>query len=173
MRGKRFGCVKQHLRERNIPAYAGKTRQPGLGRCLLPEHPRVCGENRYCSMIDTVASGTSPRMRGKPKDCAWCPFNERNIPAYAGKTIISPPESVQQPEHPRVCGENRVRGPGVLPKYGTSPRMRGKQKPCSPGYNQRRNIPAYAGKRTLVDFLEFDLRNIPAYAGKTNSSSSC
>ena len=66
MRGKRRPNSRNPWRFRNIPAYAGKT----LGRfSWFPqgwEHPRVCGENFFEKFCSACASGTSPRMRGKP-----------------------------------------------------------------------------------------------------------
>ena len=55
---------------RLIPACAGKT-----GRYTPPAwanraHPRVCGENRTKSMRSIRASGSSPRVRGKPREGA-------------------------------------------------------------------------------------------------------
>ena len=71
--------------------------------------------------------GTSPRMRGK--QAAGTPNNPttRNIPAYAGKTIIGMNYSSLFPEHPRVCGENPARPLLLFMLSGTSPRMRGKR----------------------------------------------
>ena len=52
------------------------------------EHPRVCGENLVMAFLTAVTSGTSPRMRGKHA-CVISLFGAlRNIPAYAGKTLI-------------------------------------------------------------------------------------
>ena len=36
----------------------------------------------------TIEEGTSPRMRGKQKQRGFLVCAERNIPAYAGKTLI-------------------------------------------------------------------------------------
>ena len=71
---------------RNIPAYAGKTREIEEEKKPNAEHPRVCGENCLKRMTLCKACGTSPLMRGKPV----APYRNwggvRNIPAYAGKT---------------------------------------------------------------------------------------
>ena len=45
MRGKPREEVLQLIEEGNIPAYAGKTLAGGKPGWLVPEHPRVCGEN--------------------------------------------------------------------------------------------------------------------------------
>ena len=115
---------------RNIPAYAGKTATHQLSESAETEHPRVCGENQ-CG-IGGLLSGF------------------RNIPAYAGKTASPPTPQRSLPEHPRVCGENPHLSPLMIPKHGTSPRMRGKLGKCQGTGCSMRNIPAYAGKTLFV-----------------------
>ena len=85
-------------------------------------------------------------MRGKLTGNAAQALQYRNIPAYAGKTIIRHTHAAYKKEHPRVCGENPVKLLSGDTRGGTSPRMRGK-----PAYTEQivpiiRNIPAYAGK---------------------------
>ena len=127
-------------------------------------------------------------MRGKHDILAMCSKNERNIPAYAGKTVLHGVSPAQTPEHPRVCGENKRGVQGAFLPSGTSPRMRGKLHGGEVPHGAKRNIPAYAGK-TLIEWPRKALscgtsprmrgkrgphgraglgtRNIPAYAGKT------
>ena len=106
MRGKLSNRRGALLLLRNIPAYAGKT----VCRRLLCrrgwEHPRVCGENAPAFLAAAGVSGTSPRMRGKRKTLGLDHPKFRNIPAYAGKTLLHPFSPYISPEHPRVCGEN-------------------------------------------------------------------
>ena len=73
---------------RNIPAYAGKTLPSRRGGNLGTEHPRVCGENLKNAWEGVKEGGTSPRMRGKPTFEKMNRVDRRNIPAYAGKTLI-------------------------------------------------------------------------------------
>ena len=89
-------------------------------------------------------------MRGKPKAGAWLVNAGRNIPAYAGKTGKPHKDSEGREEHPRVCGENEQVETLYYELAGTSPRMRGK--PIWAWYRiiLGRNIPAYAGKTTLL-----------------------
>ena len=97
--------------------------------------------NRSCFSI-----GTSPRMRGKPIPPHALNVSSRNIPAYAGKTLLSWLVSILNAEHPRVCGENWRYGVHDRARAGTSPRMRGKPEPHEAVTRATRNIPAYAGK---------------------------
>ena len=135
---------------RNIPAYAGKTCAAAIFRHSSAEHPRVCGENAsQPGNFDSMA-GTSPRMRGKPA-CTQLPTScTRNIPAYAGKTILLSSRNKTLPEHPRVCGENLWNIYYGPTKFGTSPRMRGKRVYTLSVRYADRNIPAYAGKTFTI-----------------------
>ena len=89
-------------------------------------------------------------MRGKRAHYQVEVDGTRNIPAYAGKTMPMIRTSTGWEEHPRVCGENEQVETLYYELAGTSPRMRGK--PIWAWYRiiLGRNIPAYAGKTTLL-----------------------
>ena len=152
------------------------------------EHPRIRGENRCLSLGFCRIGGTSPHTRGKQSSWPSIMGLMRNIPAYAGKTMpmifIFPFFS----EHPRIRGENRIKGFFEPFGGGTSPHTRGKPFGESLPFRLHRNIPAYAGKTSgfwsiIRCFPEHPrirgencddtsaqattTRNIPAYAGKT------
>ena len=127
MRGKLF-CHRIGLTfPRNIPAYAGKTSLRLLTSLRRQEHPRVCGENELAGLGCLGEEGTSPRMRGKLASLQDRINHSRNIPAYAGKTVIGLWRPPPGQEHPRVCGENEQLHRMACGGVGTSPRMRGKQ----------------------------------------------
>ena len=65
MRGKLEFSNSISSKDRNIPAYAGKTDTTRDSRFLRREHPRVCGENIMNPHRLYRLCGTSPRMRGK------------------------------------------------------------------------------------------------------------
>ena len=91
-----------------IPARAGKTSSPSVGSPEPSAHPRACGENLMRRRAEARASGSSPRVRGKP---GWWPRAPREsglIPARAGKTRASTPWRRTRRAHPRACGENRM-----------------------------------------------------------------
>ena len=146
MRGKPLGRQSLNRKRRNIPAYAGKTGfHRGVGGSNT-EHPRVCGENAAPTAATLGVSGTSPRMRGKLAPILGDIGALRNIPAYAGKTVLSVRVAAAMSEHPRVCGENLNSSHVCTIGGGTSPRMRGKPRPECRGCHPAGNIPAYAGK---------------------------
>ena len=91
---------------RLIPAWAGKTLSDQSDSRRARAHPRVGGENPVGMPGWPVATGSSPRGRGKPV-CAACPRRRRGlIPAWAGKTIPASSQPSTPPAHPRVGGEN-------------------------------------------------------------------
>ena len=94
------------------------------------------------------ASGSSPRVRGKPGGGAWPRRRWRLIPACAGKTTSSRATPAPPRAHPRVCGENRAAGPGQRENLGSSPRVRGKPADPRRPPGRRGLIPACAGKTT-------------------------
>ena len=148
MRGKPQGLRGSLRLLRNIPAYAGKTTSSRLLSSSCQEHPRVCGENISISVPEASWPGTSPRMRGKRLGQRVIFGKKRNIPAYAGKTNQHQTCLPNDPEHPRVCGENKVREFLAQNDAGTSPRMRGKPAELGKLNQYGGNIPAYAGKTT-------------------------
>ena len=114
-----------------------------------------------CSLV-----GTSPRMRGKPTVQLFTLVGGRNIPAYAGKTLVVHLLVRLKPEHPRVCGENRPLRGCWGGGEGTSPRMRGKHflivDPCAGDGN----IPAYAGKTLQLQPDQVILEEHPRVCGE-------
>ena len=94
--------------------------------------------------------GTSPRMRGKHETQLVDDVFLRNIPAHAGKTSWCDVKHVGAGEHPRACGENKRLGLMRWGPPGTSPRMRGKLWPGHFGRPGSRNIPAHAGKTSVL-----------------------
>ena len=100
--------LRQELTRRNIPAYAGKTGSSAVTRSQSAEHPRVCGENFEFVPCPSSKFGTSPRMRGKLVTKIQVAYGDRNIPAYAGKTVTNGTGATLLREHPRVCGENPI-----------------------------------------------------------------
>ena len=104
------------------------------------------GENTIYREAIMLPEGTSPRARGKQKRALTWGFVARNIPACAGKTLISPIVSHALQEHPRVRGENPEMNSSDKSLGGTSPRARGKRRAIAWRVSLLRNIPACAGK---------------------------
>ena len=127
VRGKpvvRFGRQQSY---RITPACAGKTRGGGRDYGCAADHPRVCGENSRHFLKLLLPVGSPPRVRGKRQTGEGREGRRRITPACAGKTKACKMRKRQERDHPRVCGENFGRGAEFADKYGSPPRVRGKQ----------------------------------------------
>ena len=145
-RGKRLDRRRTVVQGRLIPAWAGKTTATYSPKSSDPAHPRVGGANVEQGRYDARQRGSSPRGRGKrlrtTQERGWL----RLIPAWAGKTRVTPSLGPALRAHPRVGGENdRVAGSSER-RMGSSPRGRGKRAARDSDGTQTGLIPAWAGK---------------------------
>ena len=95
--------------------------------------------------------GSSPRVRGKRSRstrhcrCSWI------IPARAGQTQETSGKNTGDADHPRACGANRFFPSAVVCAFGSSPRVRGKQRLTGRFRATVRIIPARAGQTDRQD----------------------
>ena len=86
VRGTRAGQSGAGQRSRFIPACAGNT-VPGFLRCCAGSvHPRVCGKHDNPKGVNRDYYGSSPRVRGTPREAYELETGNRFIPACAGNT---------------------------------------------------------------------------------------
>ena len=114
---------------RLIPAHAGKTSFRGRTSRLCPVHPRSRGENEFGWPLPDLTSGSSPLTRGKPRQYSVERWQERLIPAHAGKTKNDNHVRRPHPAHPRSRGENPLTAAASAAADGSSPLTRGKLRP--------------------------------------------
>ena len=114
------------MRNRNTPAYAGKTEAGHAGLCEQQKHPRVCGEDPQPQTQGPRGGETPPRMRGRLFNIAEAHILPGNTPAYAGKTAIDEITGAVSEKHPRVCGEDFRGRVYAMGGKETPPRMRGR-----------------------------------------------
>ena len=149
MRGALFVGESGRLHPGIIPAYAGSTSVPLMYVCPTQDHPRVCGEHQVVMRATLPLRGSSPRMRGAPRDGANPEADLRIIPAYAGSTGDFAWGTDENEDHPRVCGEHRSSIDACAMMAGSSPRMRGALCEDSRCKRDGRIIPAYAGSTCI------------------------
>ena len=80
--------------------------------CLeLPtrDHPRVCGEHSSASGIPCRGWGSSPRVRGTRGHARCFEGRAGIIPACAGNTCKVSSSVFSAWDHPRVCGEHKMK----------------------------------------------------------------
>ena len=132
-------------RNRFIPAPAGNALCACLCQGLSPVHPRACGERSLSGSACSSSNGSSPRLRGT---LFWESDNAdslRFIPAPAGNATTASICRKWVPVHPRACGERVVGMINYYPQFGSSPRLRGTQRPHQTAIPRYRFIPAPAG----------------------------
>ncbi len=123
------------------PAYAGKRPVAFQWRQCVWDHPRVCGEKKFCRRLSLLHLGSPPRMRGKVISLSSGLYIRRITPAYAGKRLkrsrsTVPPVAIV-PLFPSVCNKPVVSdgspagrdAPLFLPAENAVP--------ASPAYNLR------------------------------------
>ncbi len=146
MRGKRRAGGTTHRCRRIIPAHAGQTTCTWATTPSHADHPRACGANMDAGHSVALKSGSSPRMRGKPRPARRSHRWRRIIPAHAGQTRAGKTAGVRSTDHPRACGANCVSSQMNAATCGSSPRMRGKLFRPNYGDGILRIIPAHAGQ---------------------------
>ena len=138
------GCAC--VRDRLIPAHAGKTRWHAVSRIPTAAHPRSRGENHAPGGCSRVRDGSSPLTRGKLADRGIPIWKYRLIPAHAGKTWRRRAWRRPAPAHPRSRGENWFWDCMNTMGGGSSPLTRGKRRVRDTRDRRARLIPAHAGK---------------------------
>ena len=108
-----------------IPACAGNTKRIRSRSAPIRDHPRVCGEHKCHAPKQVRQPGSSPRVRGTLFDVEVAQMVGGIIPACAGNTRTSQRRTRVLGDHPRVCGEHRLRSNFRAFLSGSSPRVRG------------------------------------------------
>ncbi len=110
---------------RIIPARAGPTWAATRRPRPSSDHPRSCGANMGGNPEAEAQFGSSPLVRGQRRRTRCHRLRRRIIPARAGPTPVVRVRGWFQPDHPRSCGANGVRGSPRPASGGSSPLVRG------------------------------------------------
>ena len=147
VRGNRVPDVERDDPKGSIPACAGKPsswpRRPEQRRV----HPRVCGETVHTVAVYLDDQGPSPRVRGNP-------------------SLASALSALRGPS-PRVRGNRRDR-PTPWRCSGSIPRVRGNLRCVAMAHDDRRSIPACAGKPFTAEKPNEPTKVHPRVCGETN-----
>ena len=125
-RGKPLTDAGGALKERLIPAHAGKTCFWSCPRAASRAHPRSRGENPSWALSAARGAGSSPLTRGKQALHPRPDHDHGLIPAHAGKTRVFRSTSFRATAHPRSRGENAWQADAWARPRGSSPLTRGK-----------------------------------------------
>ena len=151
---------------RITPAYAGKSKRMRFPRTGSKDHPRVCGEKTAYQAQAGCNQGSPPRMRGKVTGNLYAGRHLRITPACAGKRDLRSRFCPAGGDHPRVCGEKRLRLVFICGMLGSPPRMRGKVENTVEKHTDHRITPAYAGKSYAPAFSFPILEDHPRVCGE-------
>ena len=149
MRGKVNIRPDTPIQIRITPAYAGKSISSLCSYAFHKDHPRLCGEKKLDRVKHCGTMGSPPPMRGKVNIRPDTPIQIRITPAYAGKREAPTEAEDVCGDHPRLCGEKRLRHANNRSPQGSPPPMRGKVHRFRVFLSKPRITPAYAGKRML------------------------
>ena len=171
MRGKVNVLLQSVVTFGITPAYAGKSQCAFTVCSNFRDHPRLCGEKFRRLRLYQRHQGSPPPMRGK---VIWdVEYYECGgiTPAYAGKSCRFQKSVPLQLDHPRLCGEKRVRNIVSVHIYGSPPPMRGKGFAEFLREASNRITPAYAGKSDLIAVLCYGYADHPRLCGEKPTDS--
>ena len=107
VRGARFVTASARCATGIIPACAGSTCSRRSRFMCARDHPRMCGEHAVLDVLFDAVSGSSPHVRGAPRQYAQ--------------------QSADWRDHPRMCGEHLTYEALANRLPGSSPHVRGAQ----------------------------------------------
>ncbi len=128
-----------------IPACAGSTTIASQLKLELWDHPRMCGEHKDGLIFVDLSSGSSPHVRGAPRNPAKRFRRPGIIPACAGSTVPCQAMRENARDHPRMCGEHGGGSTTYVQQTGSSPHVRGALQPARARHPCAGIIPACAG----------------------------
>ena len=91
----------------------------------MRDHPRACGVYLCSQKALLFRHGSSPRVRGLPRELGAWKCEGGIIPARAGFTVYLSLVGVCWGDHPRACGVYGAVGAFDGLGLGSSPRVRG------------------------------------------------
>ena len=150
VRGKGKIMATKYAGQGITPACAGK-RCAGQGAVRArQDHPRVCGEKYHTRLPRSTRLGSPPRVRGKALVFLRVGIRHGITPACAGKRGVLSKDYVILVDNQSVCEENSMGSDIMTVRFGSPPRVRGKE---FAGNRLARGCgitPACAGKRALI-----------------------
>ncbi len=110
--------------------------------------------------------GSPPRVRGEVSFSAPSPGAFGITPACAGRSLRLLSRSGAGGDHPRVCGEKRIRRSRHPAQVGSPPRVRGEAVVARPKPRPAGITPACAGRRALQSLESQVIRDHPRVCGE-------
>ena len=156
-----------------IPACAGSTRPRGCRSASRWDHPRMRGEHCLSRNLFCRTAGSSPHARGALQTVESGGRSAGIIPACAGSTSPSRPDSPCMWDHPRMRGEHVGVLLQVFDYLGSSPHARGALSRLREGDAVVRIIPACAGSTCTQTGSRRWARDHPRMRGEHHREARC
>ncbi len=109
VRGKELQKCRKNLTEGITPACAGKSDSSPSWEDATRDHPRMCGEKGFPLRGAQWCRGSPPHVRGKEIRFTRRNYENRITPACAGKRLLPCLLQMRPWDHPRMCGEKRLK----------------------------------------------------------------
>ena len=126
----------------------------------------MCGEKERRKRNVICLRGSPPRVRGKGSSSFDLLARHRITPACAGKSHQIQLCAIGIEDHPRVCGEKRLRITKRWKALGSPPRVRGKVLHHIHRFGALRITPACAGKSSSNKYRFFRFEDHPRVCGE-------
>ena len=130
----------------SIPACTGKPETCIFALPLRRVYPRMYGETQTIPSPSAATAGLSPHVRGNLPVHLGRDRHPGSIPACTGKPTSTARSCRPKRVYPRMYGETRVVGAGVLLWAGLSPHVRGNREVAVRCRGFVGSIPACTGK---------------------------
>ena len=145
-RGRLCEVARVWFSGRITPACAGKTLRSVISDWILPDHPRMRGEDGRITCRATSVSGSPPHARGRlfPRH-TWEPDRE---------------------DHPRMRGEDATTPTAKHSPSGSPPHARGRRRLARRPAEDHRITPACAGKTSADEALADEDPDHPRMRGE-------
>ncbi len=130
------------------------------------DHPRICGEQYIREHAPGCGWGSSPHLRGTEAYVTIGLCRARIIPASAGNRRRPRVARRYGEDHPRICGEQMMRGIGPDGKKGSSPHLRGTVYSILDAGDFCGIIPASAGNRGPTRYPGYEGKDHPRICGE-------
>ena len=166
VRGALDAARDRRLEQGIIPACAGSTRRPSALPWRRWDHPRMCGEHRLEIHHHVQSLGSSPHVRGAHGIQILGSDLRGIIPACAGSTDVWWCRSADGGDHPRMCGEHRLRLAVRIVEWGSSPHVRGALGQSGETVHRRGIIPACAGSTDRYNAYKTAIGDHPRMCGE-------
>ena len=157
--------------DRFTPTRVGKSNCTSILATPDTVHPHACGDISSCLQVQTMASGSPPRVWGNQLTQLYHNYCRRFTPTRVGKSHVFLGDQNQLSVHPHACGEIAWDEHAVGLAHGSPPRVWGNLHPSWYPIPWQRFTPTRVGKSRFSFFLRSRSSVHPHACGEIRTSS--